>query len=209
MPALLRQAPPSRRLALAAAVLLVGVGGVLLFILRDGGRSPGPVVVDEANRLSGSVPTGREFMYGIPVIYNDGDEPAVLERARFYRATPGLEIVKTLVAGPKRELNLVSSSRRWPAPKDFRPTDLRPLRGYRLAPRSEPTGEFGVELVLVMRVRRPGRYITRGVQLDYRVGGDRHRRILPNGYAACAKPRGTDLLKGPFCRSPPPALGEL
>jgi hypothetical protein len=202
-----RRARPFRWAAVAACAIAIIAVAVLVLVGDDGGRSPGPVVAEEANQLSSTVPTWREFMYGIPVVYNEGDEAAELERATFIQATPGLEIVQTLVAGPRREANLISGSRRFP-PTFSRLRDTHPLSGYRLPPRTEPAGERGVELVFVLRAPRPGRYITRGVQLDYRVGDSEHRRVIPNAYAACAFPRGQELLERD-CALPPEAMGEV
>jgi hypothetical protein len=194
-----------RHLALAALALLAGA--VLAFLLlRDGQPSPGPLRGEEDSRLSGWVRTNRDFMFGVPVVRNHGDEPAVLERATFVRPTPGLRIERTLVAGPRREANYIADSAVFPP--TFSPLrDVHPLPGYRVLPRTEPGGERGVELVFVLRVRRPGRYAMSGVQLEYSVGGTEHRRILPNSYAACAVPPGARL--GRRCPLPPLAAGEL
>jgi hypothetical protein len=158
------------------------------------------------SRLSGWARTNRDFMFGVPVVRNHGDEPAVLERATFIRPTPGLRIVRTLVAGPGREANYIGSSGLFPP--TFSPLrDVHPLRGYRLPPHTKPAGERGAELVFVLGVRRPGRYAMRGVRLDYSVGATDHRRILPNSYAACVVPPGEK--PGRRCPLPPFAAGEL
>jgi hypothetical protein len=62
-----------------------------------------------------------------------------------------------------------------------------------VAPRREPAGRRGVELVFRLHAPRPARYLTRGIRVDYRVGDEPHRRIIPNGFAACAVPRGARL----------------
>lgn len=192
----------ARTVAVAAVLLVIGVI-VLAAVLLSGGndeRTPGPIQAEEGNELGASVPVGREFMYGVPVIFNGGDEPATLEAARYVSPTPGLKVVKTYVAGPRREANYVAGSRSWPAKSV---TDLKPLAGYEVAPRKHAGGRRGVELVLVMRVARPGRYITRGVELDYEVGGSRHRRAMPNSFAACAfREAGRKLIERD-CKLPP------
>jgi hypothetical protein len=191
----------SRRLALAALGLASIAAAVLAyFLLRDGEPSPGPLRAEENSQLSGWARPNRNFMFGVPVVRNHGDAPAVLERATFIQPTAGLRIVRTLVAGPRREANYIASSGVFPP--TFSPLrDVHPLRGYRVQPRSERSGERGVELVFVLRVERPGRYEMSGVRLDYSVDGTDHRRTLPNSYAACAVPRGEPL---PRRRCPPP-----
>ena len=196
----------NRRVAIAAAVLALLAAALVAYLLaRDGEPSPGPLRAEENSQLSGPARTNREFMYGVPVVRNEGDEPAVLESASFVDASPGLEIVRTLVAGPGRGANYIASSGRFP-PRFSPLRDVHPLRGYRVPPQSEPAGERGAELVFVLRARRPGRYVTRGVRLDYSVGGDQHRRMLPNAFAACVASPGT---KPGDCALPPRAPWDL
>ena len=195
----------SRGIALGALALAVFAAAVVAYLLlRDGEPSPGPLRAEENSQLSGWARTNRDFMFGVPVVRNHGDEPAVLERATFVRPTPGFRIVRTLVAGPRREANYIADSGVFPP--TFSPLrDVHPLRGYRLPPRSSRGGERGAELVFVLRVRRPGRYAMSGVRLDYSVDGTDHRRTLPNSYAACAVPQGEPL---PRRRCPPPPFAE-
>jgi hypothetical protein len=95
------------------------------------------------------------------------------------------------------------------SPPRFSPLrDVHPLRGCRVLPRStSPDWESGAELVLVLRARRPGRYAARGVRLDYSVGGDQHRRLLPNAFAVCVVPPAAKLPRE--CALPPRALWDL
>lgn len=199
-----RFALTSRRVGLAvlAAAILSGAALLTYLLVRDEEPSPGPLQAEETSSLSFWVHTGRDFMYGVPVVRNNGDEPAVLERATFEDPTPGLRIVRTLVAGPRREANYIAGDRQFPP--SFSPLrDVHPLSGYRVPPRGQPGGERGAELVFVLRVPRPGRYDMSGVQLDYTVDGTEHRRTLPNSYAACAVAQGAPL---PRRRCPPPPL---
>jgi len=198
----------NRHVTLAALALVVLAGGLVAYLLlRDDGPSPGPLRAEEVSRLSGWARTNRDFMFGVPVVRNHGDEPAVLERATFVRPTPGLRIVRTLVAGPRRDANYIADSGVFPP--TFSPLkDVHPLRGYRLPPRSSPSGERGAELVFVLRVRRSGRYAMSGVRLDYSIDGTEHRRTLPNTYAACAVPPGEPLPRR-RCPLPPFPAGEL
>jgi hypothetical protein len=198
-----------RAAALADVALALVAAALLAYLLLDDGEpSPGPLRAEEDSRLSFWLHTGGDFMFGVPVVRNYGDEPAVLERATFIRPTPGLRIARTLVAGPRRDSNYIAGARDFPP--SFSPlTDVHPLRGYRVLPTdTSPDWESGAELVFVLRVRGPGRYAMSGVQLDYSAGGSDHRRALPNSLAACAVPR-TERLPRRRCPPPPLAEGEL
>lgn len=198
-----------RRVAALAGVVLVlivfGVGWLL--VGGEGDREDGgPVRVAEGNGLSTSAPVGKQFMFGVPVVYNQGDTPAELEAARFVEATPGMKVVKTYVAGPKRGAEYTASARSWPQRSV---TDLSSLNGYELAPERQKAGQRGAELVFVLQVEKPGRYVTRGAELDYKVDGKSYRRAIPSSLAVCGADQPNEQLVKLKCKFPPRAEGEL
>jgi hypothetical protein len=170
-------------LALAAALAAAGPLGVGF----GGEPSPGPVESPEGSSIGIERVIDRTFGYGLPIIINTGDETAVIDRVAPVGAPPSLELVDTRIAGPDREFALMAASLRWPS-KDF--TDLHPTRGFRLEPASEPAGRRGAEIVFALRGTEVGRLVFKAVQVDYHVGGTRHRVILDSGMAVCIYTRG-------------------
>jgi hypothetical protein len=186
--------------------LIAGVVGALLLALAvaagvwwKGGRDPSPGPL--ANDISESIGLGRHpgtvWTYGHPIAYNTGDKVAVITRIWLVNPTPGLSVLTTRVAGPKRKLLFVASDPKWPA-EDL--TDLHPVEGFQVAPRSRPNGDRGAEFVFSLRADRPGRYTARAVGIDYTVDGDEHRVYLSYGLGVCVTAAAKPLDRN--CRPP-------
>lgn len=141
--------------------------------------------------LSFSMPAGQNGFWGQTVIYNTSDTDAVLKDARPIDPPPGLQIVDVLIAGPKRKFMPMSGGDRWP---DESLTDLRSVAGTVMVipPVESRLGERGVEIVVVVRPARPGRYLITKLDLTYRVGHRDHRRTVVAALALCARTRVTD-----------------
>src|SRR4051812_45721856 len=96
----------------AAAVVVAGVA-----VFRgDDQPSPRPLGSEETQGLGFAQEVARDFTFGLPVATNRGDETAVLERLSLVRATPGLKLVGTRVAGSRRGVLFQSNDWRWPTP---------------------------------------------------------------------------------------------
>ncbi len=134
-------------------------------------------------------PAGVPFGYGQTVAFNNGKRPAVLERISPVGATPGLRVLGTYAGGPGRKYLYYTSSSRWPDRTRF--SDLHPVVGFSVAPRSQR----GVELVFKLVADRPGGYEFRRIAVDYRVGDTRHHVEL-RGPAVCVIPRGQPRIRG-------------
>ena len=181
-----------------AAILVVGVAvGAWFALTRDGDPSPGPLGSPEATSGGFGRTAGRPFAFGLAVAWNSGEESVVLERIEPVDATPGLRVLETRVSGADREFLYVAATREWPS-KEF--TDLHPVRGSRVAPRSAPAGERGVEFVFALRADKPGRYVIKGVAVEYTADGKRHRAIIRNGLGVCVTPPGEPTIRG--CDAP-------
>jgi hypothetical protein len=196
--------PARSRVPLAlAAPLVAGAAAVVLAVVLlagDGEPSAGPLGSDEVQGLGAPQEAGRTFTFGLPVAYNEGDEPAELERISLLDPTPGLKVVGTRVAGADRRLLYQSGDPNWPS---RRITDQHPVNGFEVAPQDTPEGRRGVELVFGLRADRPGRYRTEGVQIDYRVGDTRHRSTMLIALRLCVPPRGATA-EGRRCPAPVP-----
>jgi hypothetical protein len=163
---------------IAAAVVVAGWWGYRSF----GPPTPGPLASDVAESLGLRRQIGETFIYGLPVVINDGDEPAVLERIEPVDPTPGLRLIHTRISGSNRK-HFAFASGRWPDPSRF--TDLHPVRGFVVHPDDVTGWERGAELIFVMRADNPGRYKFKAVAVDYRVGSREHRAVLDIGLGVC------------------------
>jgi hypothetical protein len=193
-----------RTLAVIAAAVAFAAAALFLAVVLlgdDGEPSPGPLGTDEVQSSGFSHEVGRDFTFGLPVAFNRGDEPAVLERISLIDPTPGLKVIATRVAGPDRRIFFFAAEPYWP-PREI--TDLHPVRGFEVAPQDEPDGDRGVELVFGARADQPGRYRTHGVRIDYRVGDTEHRATLRNVFRVCVLPEGVpvDVPGGRRCPAP-------
>jgi hypothetical protein len=192
---------PTRRWLLLAGVGVVLVAaGIVLALVLAGGDDGGPVRGTDRNGLSFPRRAGTTFTSGLPVVSNTADEEAVLRRATLASPTPGLVTRAARVGGPRRILGAVPGDDRWP-PAMARLLDMRPLAGFRLAPKDRPEGRMGAALLFALRAARPGRYTARGVKLEYTVGDHRYTQLVPTALAVCVGPARGRLLR--HCALPP------
>jgi hypothetical protein len=140
-----------RTLAVIAAAVAFAAAALFLAVVLlgdDGEPSPGPLGTDEVQSSGFSHEVGRDFTFGLPVAFNRGDKPAVLERISLIDPTPRLKVIATRVAGPDRRMFSSQPNRTGP-PREI--TDLHPVRGSEVAPQDKPDGDRGV------RTSRTGR----------------------------------------------------
>ena len=79
-------------------------------------------------------------------------------------------------------------------------TDLHPVRGFEVAPRQRLPVNAEVEFVFALRADKPGRYVIKGVAVEYTADGKRHRAIIRNGLGVCVTPPGEPTIRG--CDAP-------
>lgn len=167
---------------------MVALGAAVVALLSWAGYrsvrapTPGPLARDVAESLGIQRRVGETFTYGLPVVFNSGDDPAVLSRIEPVDPTPGLHVVRTRIGGSERNFFAFSSGR-WPDRELF--TDLHPVDGFVVHPESVPGWERGIQLIFVLRADEPGRYAFNSVAVEYRVGGSEHRAVLEIGLGVC------------------------
>jgi hypothetical protein len=166
--------------AVAAAVCLAGCGD-------SGPRSDGPVKGLGQSEVTVPQNAGKAFVFGLPIVVNTGTEPAVLERIGAEDLPAGLEVMETFVVGPKRKFAQAYEFA-WPS-KTGAFDDREPVRGYRLPPQGDGKNKLSAQLVYVMRAPKPGNYRFKSVTVDYKVGDEEYRAVVPNGLFACILPR--------------------
>jgi hypothetical protein len=187
--------------------LLAGVvaAAVLWPVLRDDDPGPGPLANRHNDVYSFPVPVERPITWGVPVLYNEGEEPAVLLDVRPARSTPGLRVLKVLAAGENRGNYFIAGTREYPMRAADRIRHLRAAQGFSVPPQTTPAGKYGVELVFVLQMDRPGRYEIDGIRARYRVGDTEHVEDFRFRLAAC--PGYGDAAfggDGNDCKLPPP-----
>lgn len=182
-------------------VLLVCAVLALLAVTGSDAPSPGPLVANEEGDFSFNALTRRPFVYGLAIARNGGEETAVMDSIALDNPSFGLKLVETHVAGAARKLLAQASDDKWPS--DLY-DDVRQVAGFELAPDSTSAGRRGVELILVMSARSPGRYTATGVVVDYHVGETAHRVTLDTTMAVCVSQK---LNLKPDCKpvAPTPA----
>jgi hypothetical protein len=172
-----------RRRALAALAVLLALaaaGAGARLLLSDAGQpSLGPLTTHTTDSVAFGQPAGVTFAWGVPVVFNPGDEPAVLDRVTLLDATPGLRVLKVDVGGPNRKYLFSGQAYKWPDPENF--TDLHPVSGMRVHPADTKPGERGVELVFVMQADEPGQYRATHIAADYHIGDTKHRTTIRSG----------------------------
>jgi hypothetical protein len=165
------------------AVVAVAAAGWL--VARGDEPGPGPLVNVTDDSYAFPVPAGRPITWGVPVLFNEGDEPAVLLDVRPARSTPGLRVLHVLAAGEDRGNYFIAGTRRYPLKRADEIRGLRPANGFVVAPLDTPAGNQGVELVFVLQMDQPGRYEIDGIRARYRVGDTEHVEDFRFRLAAC------------------------
>jgi hypothetical protein len=177
--------PRFTRLGTAAAVIVAAAAGTVLLTVDDpdGGthRIPGGPLRDAPiHGWAMTLPEGDVFTDGLESLVITGGRPAVLDSVELV-GSDGLEIVGVMLAGPERAIN----SNYYP---DFPPADPKldpklviPAEGATLRPHEEA----GWELLLGLKVTKPGPLFREGVRINYTVDGVRYSRVLPEQLAIC------------------------
>jgi hypothetical protein len=146
---------------------------------------PGPVGNPNTNKLAFSVPADDPFTYGLVIVWNDGPEDAELEEIEMVDPTPGLHLLGAEVGGPDRRFAAFGGDRIYP-PRHPRATDVHPLAGFRLPPRTKRDGKRGAQIILQLRASEAGIFRFQGVRLNYRVGDTQYSAVIPHAFRACA-----------------------
>ena len=182
------------RLLVVGALVLGLVGGAVIY-KRSTGRAVhaydrGPVKTESDTITSLPSELGQVVTFGSLVLRNSSSKPAVLERIRVEPPLgPEMTLVDLKVAGPDRRIGCVCSAAEYP-PHGIPAQAIKPFPGAVVPPRQDDPEGHGVEILMGLRVNRPGEFGFRHAIVDYRIGGKRHRVKLNDGWIGCA-PRAT------------------
>jgi hypothetical protein len=170
--------PRSRR-------VLTGLLLICLFSCDKGEVGGGPLLppANEAPVQSYSgfrLKLDHAITFGLVFVKNHGSEDVVLDGVELVGKTPGLELVGVLVADITGDRHTWSSDDNFPP---ARPRDQHAARGFTL----RPDAMQAAQLLLGIKLTRPGQEGFRAVAVLYHVGDQRYRYTYPSGAAACSR----------------------
>lgn len=90
-------------------------------------------------------------------------------------------------AAPSQRTGYVGSAAEFP-PTLIPAQAVRPFRGAVVPGRPDDPRSQGVEVLMGLRVNVPGEFGFRHVVVDYRIGGERHRIRVEDGFVMCGGP---------------------
>lgn len=203
---------PARELNTAHAVLLrrvEGEGDAMELIdpqaaSRVHGTDPdgtvrgGPIMTRTGSTVGLPMLTGRPQLVGFAWFSNTGRRTATLESVRPLDLSPSVTIRQTLVAGEDRRSISAGGATRWPNRKVYRPGTLKPVAGFKVTPDRHRTGVRGTNVAFVVEATEPGTFGWQFVEVRYRIGQVRYRRLLDIGFHGCfGAPRPSTCYDGP------------
>lgn len=131
--------------------------------LRDG-----PLDAGDDTEASAWVRVGKPVSWGFATLTNASRRPAVLERIDVVGVPPQLEVLAVRVSPADRPHNIGIG--RWPVTE----VPVGDVQGATVPPAGHPDAEFGLEVIVGLRSRAAGRWITKGLRVAYSVGKDRY-----------------------------------
>jgi hypothetical protein len=183
----------NRRIVAALILVMVGAGGAVV-LYRSSGRAfhdydSGPVKTASDTITSLPVEVGQVFTFGGIVLKNSSEHAAVLDDIRMDPPLdPGMTLVDVKVAGAARKVGYVGSAIEFP-PARIPAEAVQPWQGAAVPGRLDDPEGRGLEILMGLRVNRPGEFGFRHVVVDYRIGGKQHRVRLNDSFIACAPAR--------------------
>lgn len=146
----------------------------------------GPLVAPPPHGFAMTQPVGFVFTDGVETLKLSGDQPAVLRNVEAV-GTNGLKVVGIALVKPGRKVGTIQEIDGWP-PKDryLRPGDLiRPGVGATFTPWSHNKLGQSYELLVGMKVVKPGYLVRDGLRITYEVDGTTFQRYFPAQLAVC------------------------
>jgi hypothetical protein len=180
----------ARTAVLGLAVVAACAVGLWL-ALRPSVHRGGPLGETGWSGTSVPIVAGDVVAAGDYQFINYGRTSAVLESARPLGLPPDLEVVRTYALGKHRPKQAGGGMYPWPDDSTYPRKLLRHVKGFRATPERADEKIAGTNIVFLVRAKRPGNYRFDFVELTYRVGNKRYRRIMTITWAACARPPGT------------------
>ena len=173
-----RRRGAGNRGVLAAVVVLTAAGAFGAARVRA--VDTGPLETAGASVQAGvgarSLHVGQSFCYGLVVIRNASPRPATLQSVAV-AGGEGVTVGPAHVMGSERDVTTGTA--------DACPRQGRPLSGHVVPPRSGTGDDQGVQVLLPIRIDRPGKTRIDGVKIAYRVDGRTYVVEDPTDVVAC------------------------
>lgn len=177
-----------KRVALVVAVALAGVlvvGMVQIRRTSSGGPLDGGVGTEQGQPLDVKQP----YTFGSTLLRIDGKKPATLERVRLLGVTGSLELlaVHTRLVPDERGQGLYMGDTGFPR-ADYPTLPLAKQNVVPVATTRTPDGSpnEGLQIVLGVQVGEPGVARFEAVEVTYKVGGRRYRKVFNDSVYLCA-----------------------
>jgi hypothetical protein len=169
--------------AIAAAASAVALAALFMFWQAGDNREEGgPLETVNEHGYSVTVAPGESFTDAMETLTVSGDRPAAIESVELVGGK-GLEVLGFSLLRPERKVNL-SWRPQYPPADDtgfLDPTLIIPGEGAVIRPHVTR----GWELLLGLKVTRPGPLWREGVRINYSVDGKRYSQVLPAQLSVC------------------------
>jgi hypothetical protein len=128
---------------------------------------------------------GDRFTYGLNTLEIQGNKPAAVTNIEVAGLDQGVRFLGAVLGSPRRHANYQIIDH-WPPRHPA--GDVRPL-STPVTPVRE--GPAGWELFIGLEVTKPGRFLSDGWLITYRVSGRTYRYLMPAKLMICATADGT------------------
>lgn len=191
--------------AACAAVALFAVAAIAR-CTAGGAPAGGPLVAPPPHGFAMSKPVGFVFTDGVETLELSGRKPAVLKKVEVV-GNPALRIVGVALVKPGRKVGTIQEIDGWP-PRDqyLRPSDvINPGIGATFTPKRQNPQTQSYELLVGMRVAKPGYLVRDGLRITNEVDGKTYQRLFPAQLVVCTARKFEKPGEG--C-TPPPGSGS-
>ena len=174
-------------LVLTVVVLAGGVGAAIVSTSAgsgnpDGGRAAsGPLLIRPAHGWAAPAEVGETFVDGTEQLFTTQGE-ATLVKVEI-EGDSAISLVGSRVAGSTREFASVQYLDSWPV------TDpgLGPIASSEGAVFSTREADAkGIELLVAMKLEKPGHFLRKGLWITYEADGVTHRDFIPAELTMCS-----------------------
>jgi hypothetical protein len=140
---------------------------------------------------------GQIIVDGLEVLTTDEGEATITSVS--IDADPSeVELIGAMVAGSGREIGAIQVIKTWPPSAAEGLGELGPAIGAIVT--TEASEPWGQELILAMKITKPGHFLRKGITIEYEADGKRYTSYLPGALTFCS----ADFMHGDEC----PFLGE-
>ena len=153
----------------------------------DDAQEGGPLAVPRAHGWSDTLERPGAFTDGLEILRTTGDDAVVTIRDVELLGADGVEMVGAMIAPPPRPYAAEVFIPRWPPryPRLFDAEDLVDAEGAVVGP-ARGDQAVGWELLLGMRLTRPGVAVREGIRITYEHEGELYVADFPAEAVVCS-----------------------